>query len=145
MDWTGLIGAVIGGGFTLLGSVIVIRSQNKNIKNQLETQKLLFDKQLLAAKNEKDENLKRRKQESAAIFYYLIPNIAIEGFLRRHDPSYFQTSVFADYNLFSALNNIRDELTIDGILYMTLLIGNINAISRSEFGSGLSTTAISSF
>ncbi len=134
MDWTTIllstISAIIGGVIALLGSIIATKGQNEALKQQLAKQQVLFDQQITYSEKEKTESVRRRKQEAASLFYFLIPSIAYEGFCCRKDHSYFATSIFANYDYSSALNAIRDELTVDEILYMTLLVGNIHAISR---------------
>lgn len=135
MDWNTFgvtfIAGFAGGAVALIGSYMAIRNQNKILKTQLAEQNALFEKQVSYKEKTENESLLKRKKEAATILYYLIPEIAWEGFQIYKNAINYPSTIFSNYDYINALNVLRDELEKAEILYMVKLFANIEAIKTA--------------
>jgi hypothetical protein len=136
MDWSTLgitfIGGLAGGAIALIGNYMAIKNQNKILKTQLAEQKTLFEKQISYKENIENETLINRKKEAATILYYLIPEIAWEGFQIHKKSIKYPSTILSNYDYNNALNVLRDELEKSEVLYMVKLFANIEAIKTAK-------------
>ncbi|MTI84956.1 MAG: hypothetical protein FH756_13945 [Firmicutes bacterium] len=135
MDWNTIgstfIGGLAGSAIALISTYMANKNQNKIFNIQLDKQQTLFEKQILHNDKIEKEKLSKKRKEVATIFYYLLPEIAWEGFQLNKNAINYPSTIFCNYDFIGALNILGDELEKTEMLYMVKLFANIEAIKTA--------------